>query len=437
MTPVRAWLLVIFLAGAGVAQQPGAGSGQFQAAGVCARCHVAAVLEWSTSRHTMAGVDCKACHGASAGHVADERNQTKPERIPHGAAIAGLCQSCHTRGCGKTGSREACESCHHSHALFNPTEKALAPLDTPEERQAREFQRAMAAAESAISAANWGSASTHLEQALRLSPRHPGATRRLTMVRRRVNPALPGFDIITSDFDATTGLPLAVRVSGLPVEMVLIRGGDTDLGDEQIPSARPAHTVTVAPFYLARNELTQRVWAMLETTNPSLHRGEQLPVNNISWVDAVQWLNKLNARVAGGGFRLPTEAEWEHAARLDGAGVNLAERAWFRHDSGERHLQQLDAYAPRAAGSLRAGTLGLFDMAGNVWEWCSSLFEPYPYVADDGRESAQAPGLRVLRGGGYADPADLLSPALRHGERPHRRFPFNGMRLARTVPPPQ
>jgi len=78
--------------------------------------------------------------------------------------------------------------------------------------------------------------------------------------------------------------------------------------------------------------------------------------------------------------------------------------------------------------------LGLFDMLGNVWERCSSLNRPYPFDAADGREAPAAPGLRILRGGGYVDMADLLDAALRHAERPNRRLPWNGLRLARSVP---
>jgi formylglycine-generating enzyme required for sulfatase activity len=73
-------------------------------------------------------------------------------------------------------------------------------------------------------------------------------------------------------------------------------------------------------------------------------------------------------------------------------------------------------------------------MQGNVWEWCSSLWRPYVYRAADGRESPTQPGLRVLRGGGFADSAALLDPALRHAERPDRRFRWNGLRLARSAP---
>jgi formylglycine-generating enzyme required for sulfatase activity len=147
--------------------------------------------------------------------------------------------------------------------------------------------------------------------------------------------------------------------------------------------------------------------------------------------------------VKGGGFRLPTEVEWEYAARAEPDPLTpivfklLEDIAWYRDNSLREGLpaapfHESGSYAPRAAGTKQSTGWGLFDMRGNVWEWCSSLFRPYPYDGRDGRESATAEGLRVLRGGGYAD--SNLDPRLRHGERPSRRQPWNGFRLARSAP---
>jgi hypothetical protein len=93
---------------------------QLKQAGVCARCHVISVVEWGISGHQKAGTDCIACHGPSLGHVRDERNNIKPDRIPHAAAIAGLCATCHAAGCPKSKRTDACQTCHHVHALVDP-----------------------------------------------------------------------------------------------------------------------------------------------------------------------------------------------------------------------------------------------------------------------------------------------------------------------------
>ena len=106
-------------------QDPEQVRAEFKAAGVCARCHVISVLEWGISGHFTVdtGTDCKSCHGPSAGHVANERNEVKPDRLPREAQIAKTCVSCHDAGCPKTREANSCQKCHHVHALVNPAER--------------------------------------------------------------------------------------------------------------------------------------------------------------------------------------------------------------------------------------------------------------------------------------------------------------------------
>jgi formylglycine-generating enzyme required for sulfatase activity len=238
-----------------------------------------------------------------------------------------------------------------------------------------------------------------------------------------MNPSLPGFEIVGKEFDPQTGLPRQVRVARWGIPMVLVPGGEFEMGSELFAAAKPVHTVRVGPFYLGEYELTQAEWRSLMGSNPSAHQGAQypdsdrIPVEQVSWEDCQSLIRKLNEGVAGAAFRLPTEAEWEYAARAGG---------------GTGGPVQLPA--PRPVGKGQPNRLGLFDMSGNVWEWCDSLYRPYPYVAADGREEADAPGMRVLRGGGYAEWAAWLDPGARHSERPNRRLGSNGMRLARSIP---
>jgi formylglycine-generating enzyme required for sulfatase activity len=183
------------------------------------------------------------------------------------------------------------------------------------------------------------------------------------------------------------------------------------------------HQVRIEPFYLARHELTQDEWQAILGSNPSGHQGPSFPptgrwpVERLSWEDVQGLVRALNERMDGGGFRLPTEAEWEYAARAEG-------------ESNEA----FGLSAPRPVEQGTPNRLGLFDLAGNVREWCSSRLAPYPFTAGDGRENLADSGLRVLRGGAFIEPAAWYDPAVRHGERPSRRLIWNGLRLARGIP---
>jgi len=342
---------------------------QFKKAGVCGRCHVISVVEWGMSRHVKAGTDCVACHGASQGHVADERNNVKPERVPRGAAIRAFCLDCHP----KQSKSAACQNCHHVHALIVASKVPAVPREPLDE----------AAGETARQA------------------------------KRR------------AEAERLARLPREIRAGG--IELVLIPGGEFDMGSDRFPVAQPVHTIRVRPFYLGKFEVTEAERKAIMGGNPSPRQGDRLPVEQVSWEDAQAFLRKLNETAPGRGFRLPTEAEWEFAARSGAAsGAVLQDVAWFYAEGR--------AEGPQPVGGRKPNKLGLFDMQGNVWEWCSSLALPYPYSALDGRESATASGLRILRGGGYLDAADLLDPGMRHAERPSRRLPGNGLRVAAGTP---
>lgn len=418
-------LVLLLLPLLGAAQQTQ--DQQFQQAGVCGRCHVISVVEWGISGHQQAATDCIACHGPSQGHIADERNNVKPERIPAGAAIAGLCATCHGGGCPKTKQTASCQTCHHVHALVDPNKPPVVRDDelAKKEKQWELFARHMDEGGKHYSAGCWRQARDAFRAALSNKPTDRLASKRLRACERRLAGALPGFEIVNEEYDGDTGLPREVRVSGLGISMLLVPGGEFEMGSDRFSGAKPVHTASVEPFYLARYELTQAEWhALMGGAAP---KDGRIPVTQVSWDDAQTFLRRLNERVPGGGFRLPTEAEWEFAARA-GAEVDAALEgvAWFG-DSGR------DA-APQPVGTKRPNKLGVYDMQGNVWEWCSSVMKPYPYDAGDGREAPDASGLRVLRGGGFIDTPDLLDPALRHSARPARRLRWNGIRLARSAP---
>jgi len=399
---------------------------KFKQAGVCARCHVISVVEWGISGHQKVRTDCVACHGASEGHVIDERNNVKPEKIPHTEAIAGLCANCHGAGCPKAKRKDNCQSCHHVHALIDPNTPAVAKDVRYEELSARwgRYDGFMKRGEQLVQAAEWRKAREAFLAALEEKPGDPEAAARSKMCERREKGVPAGFELLGNEYDPKTGLPVRVKVAALGIPMVLVPGGSFDMGSDEFLLATPVNTVAVAPFYLAQYEMTQAEWTSLMGSNPSAHHGakfpgaSRMPVEQVSWQDCRNMLAKVNQMIRGGGFRLPTEAEWEMAARSGGAAPAAG----------------AEANAPTAVGQSVPNKLGIFDMQGNVWEWTSSLARPYPYEAGDGREDVDAGGLRVLRGGGFADSAIWFDPGARHTERPTRRLRWNGVRLARSVP---
>ncbi len=396
-------------------------------AGECGRCHVISVVEWGYSGHRAAGTGCVECHGESRGHVLDERNNIKPDRVPQGAAMDGLCATCHDSGCPRSKRKEGCATCHHYHALVDVRKSASLKDERLDRLIAgwKRYEERMAEGERHASARDWRAARSAYRAALAEKPGDGTAASKLAMCTRRLKPELPGFELAAPDIDEATGLPLRVRVRELGIEMVLVNGGDAELGSERFRGSKPVHSVAIAPFYLAARETTQAEWKAVMQSNPSRYQGKEyadagrMPVESVSWNDVAAFLAKLNAKVEGGGFRLPTEAEWEFAALPGG-------------EAGEA----FDLTAPRPGGGGTPNRFGLFDLQGNVREWCSSLAAAYPYNAFDGRESAGGSGLRILRGGAFAEPESWFHPSLRHSERPERRLPWNGFRLARSVPPP-
>ena len=454
-------LALIAFATAGLADEapngdtaPGPDTGQkeFKEAGACARCHVVSVLEWGISGHRIAATTCQSCHGRSAGHVANERNEIKPQRLPRGANIAGqLCLTCHKKGCPETQKVQTCQQCHHVHALIHPTQKPAAHSERTNDMLRRwdGFKAHMAKGRHHVEQQDWISAQAAFESALKLVPGDRRARSQWHMCRRRIDPAMPGFQIIGDKVDSATGLPSDVKVRGFDIELGLVVPGAFDMGSDAFSDSQPVHTVRVEAFYLGRFEVTQAEWRAVMGTNPARHQGEsfpesgRMPVEQVSWDDCIQFIRRLNGRVTGGGFRLPTEAEWEYACRAGGDQKlrpdEVAESAWYRPHSRrqaepEGEFFELDAFSPRPVGTRRPNRRGFFDMKGNVGEWCSSLWRPYGYDGRDGRESPVQTGLRVVRGGSFGDSAAGLDPTLRHAERPKRRLRFNGLRLARNVP---
>ena len=237
------------------------------------------------------------------------------------------------------------------------------------------------------------------------------------------------------------------------VEFVWIPPGSFVMGSDQgPPDERPAHRVTFgAGFYLARHEITQAQWQAVMGDNPSHFRGRLLPVETISWTDAQEFVARLSAADEEYEYRLPTEAEWEYACRAGTTGDyagELDEVAWYYANAGDAQLSgewrdnrvKANNNRPHPVGSKLPNAFGLFDMHGNLWEWCEDYYHPnYNNAPADGAAwlGGGDTNLRVLRGGSWDVDADFCRSANRNWGAPNDRSNTFGLRLAavaRTSP---
>ena len=230
---------------------------------------------------------------------------------------------------------------------------------------------------------------------------------------------------------ATTGDVFTDSATGM--QMVFVKGGCYQMGDtfgDGYANEKPVHEVCVNDFYIGKYEVTQGQWQRIMGNNPSYYKncGDNCPVEQVSWNDIQQFIQRLNNQ-SGKQYRLPTEAEWEYAARSGGksekyAGGNDVDAvAWYDGNSGrETH----------PVGQKQPNGLGLYDMSGNVWEWCSDWYGE-KYYGQSFRDNPDGPSsgsYRVLRGGSWGDDPWGVRVANRGRYVPVDRFYNIGFRLA-------
>lgn len=218
--------------------------------------------------------------------------------------------------------------------------------------------------------------------------------------------------------------PLTFTVEGVAFNMVFVEGGEFMMGatkeqrDKAGQDELPVHPVTLRNYYIGETEVTQELWVAVMGYNPSYFEGTNLPVERVSWQDAQKFVKKLS-RLTNRNFRLPTEAEWEYAARggnrslghVYSGGDNLDEVAWYDDNGGDR---------THRVGEKHANELGLFDMSGNVREWCSDWYDPYSGKDQRNPEGPKEGTERVLRGGGWSSMTDFLRVSFRNSFNPPR-----------------
>ena len=224
--------------------------------------------------------------------------------------------------------------------------------------------------------------------------------------------------------------------------MVYVEGGTFTMGatSEQGGDAsnweKPAHSVTLSSYHIGQTEVTQALWQAVMGSNPSDFKGSNRPVENVSWDDCQEFISRLNAKT-GKRFRLPTEAEWEFAARGGNLSKgykysgsdNIYDVAWFDKNSQDKGSSSPD-YGTHAVGTKLPNELGLYDMSGNVWEWCSDWYDDYSSIAQSNPTGPSSGSDRVRRGGSWGRNARYCRVSRRNGLSPDLRSGNLGLRLA-------
>ena len=223
-------------------------------------------------------------------------------------------------------------------------------------------------------------------------------------------------------------------VNGVKFTMKYVKGGNFMMGatdNDAMAEAdeKPAHSVSVVDYYIGETEVTQELWKAVMGNNPAKFKGENYPIENVSFNDCVRFVEKLS-QLTGRRFRLPTEAEWEYAARggqrskgYRYAGANdTTSVAWLYTDSlWVRHM-------PVAA--KRPNELGLYDMSGSVWEWCNTAYEPYQGARGNWFNRLIRNRFKVVRGGGFRGFARYARVTNRYAVAAWRNDYTVGLRLA-------
>lgn len=222
-------------------------------------------------------------------------------------------------------------------------------------------------------------------------------------------------------------------INNLVNNMVYVSGGTftmgatSEQGSDAYDNKKPAHRVTLSSYYISKYEVTQAEWKAVMGSNPSYFKGDNLPVENVSWNDCQEFIRKLNT-LTGKNFRLPTEAEWEFAARGGNnsrsykySGSNdVGSVAWHDGNSGSK---------THPVGQKSPNELELYDMSGNVWEWCQDRYGRYSSSSQTNPTGPDSGSNRVARGGSLLSNAGACRVSIRGDYTPGSRYCYLGLRL--------
>jgi formylglycine-generating enzyme required for sulfatase activity len=221
------------------------------------------------------------------------------------------------------------------------------------------------------------------------------------------------------------------------IEMVYVEGGTFNMGAQRIDPNQPnydseaedrespVHSVSLSSYCIGKYEVTQKQWQDIMGANPSDCKGDDLPVETVSWEDVQEFIGKLNQKT-GKKYRLPTEAEWEYAARGGAQSKGYKYSGSNMIDNVARYSSN---YGTHAVGTKSANELGIYDMSGNVWEWCSDWEDDYCRISQTNPTGASSGSGCVYRGGSWIHDAAYCRVSHRNGGMPSCRFNDLGFRL--------
>lgn len=243
-----------------------------------------------------------------------------------------------------------------------------------------------------------------------------------------------GLLIQWSSDDLSEDIKDAVR--DIVASMIFVEGGSFTMGsdDTLYPDEQPIHDVTLLDFYLAKVTITQKQWTAIMGENPlwseNYGKGNDYPANFISYGQAKQFIERLN-EYSGMQFRMPTEAEWEYAA----CGGKYSQTTSYTY-SGSNEVNEVAWHRENANGSmhpvakLKPNELGLYDMSGNVWEWCSDWYGNYPSGSVTNPTGPSTGTKRVVRGGSFTYDAEYSRCKTRNCLSENNQSLAVGLRLA-------
>ena len=242
----------------------------------------------------------------------------------------------------------------------------------------------------------------------------------------------------------TNATIVPISVNGVTFNMIKVEGGTFTMGatsemSEPWDEEKPTHEVTLSTYYIGETEVTQALWKAVmgntvrnqrdkaDSSYPLYGEGDNYPMYYVSWDDCQDFINKLNT-LTNKEFRLPTEAEWEFAARGGNksnhtqysGSKNIGDVAWYDGNSG---------YTTHPVKTKQANELGIYDMSGNVWEWCQDYYGNYSSAAEDNPKGPKSGSFRVFRGGSWCIIARSCRSSNRGSITPGYRSYYLGLRL--------